>query len=445
LSEHAPVGGQGTAPRIVPRAEHPISRSLISKNAVRVLYRLHKAGYQALLVGGGVRDLLLGREPKDFDVATDARPEEVRALFRNARIIGRRFRLVHVHFHGEIIEVATFRGNARGDGDGEREVADGMILRDNVYGTLEEDAWRRDFTVNSLYYNIADFSVVDYTGGMEDLAAGRLRLIGDPEARYREDPVRMLRAVRFAAKLGFRIDPATEAPLFELGHLLESVPPARLYEEVLKLFLSGHGVASFELLRHYGLFGHLFPATEAALAREEQGFPLTFVTRVLENTDRRIAEGKPVTPIFLLAALLWEPVRRRAEAAVAAGTSPVQALMDAGRLEVEAQVGHVAIPRRISLPMRDVWILQDRLQRRQPSRLNRLLAHPRFRAAFDFLLLRGEAGEVDAELCDWWRRFEAGDEAEREALRAQLGGGGSGGRRRRRRRPRRRGGETGAA
>ncbi len=384
-----------------------------------------------------MRDLLLGREPKDFDVATDARPEEVRALFRNARIIGRRFRLVHVHFQGEIIEVATFRGNASEERDGEREVADGMILRDNVYGTLEEDAWRRDFTVNSLYYNIADFSVVDYTGGMEDLAAGRLRLIGDPVARYREDPVRMLRAVRFAAKLGFRIDPATEAPLFELGHLLESVPPARLYEEVLKLFLSGHGVASFELLRHYGLFGHLFPATEAALAREEQGFPLTFVTRVLENTDRRVVEGKPVTPIFLLAALLWEPVRRRAEAAVAAGTSPVQALLDAGRLEVEAQVEHVAIPRRISLPMRDVWILQDRLQRRQPSRLSRLLAHPRFRAAFDFFLLRGEAGEVEAELCDWWRRFEAGDEAEREALRAQLGGGV--GARRRRRRSRRRG------
>ncbi len=384
-----------------------------------------------------MRDLLLGREPKDFDVATDARPEEVRALFRNARIIGRRFRLVHVHFQGEIIEVATFRGNASEEGDGEREVADGMILRDNVYGTLEEDAWRRDFTVNSLYYNIADFSVVDYTGGMEDLAAGRLRLIGDPEARYREDPVRMLRAVRFAAKLGFRIDPATEAPLFELGHLLESVPPARLYEEVLKLFLSGHGVASFELLRRYGLFGHLFPATEAALAREEQGFPLTFVTRVLENTDRRVVEGKPVTPIFLLAALLWEPVRRRAEAAVAAGTSPVQALLDAGRLEVEAQVGHVAIPRRISLPMRDVWILQDRLQRRQPSRLSRLLAHPRFRAAFDFFLLRGEAGEVEAELCDWWRRFEEGDEAEREALRAQLGGGV--GARHRRRRSRRRG------
>ncbi len=436
MTENAPVVDREARPRIVPRAEHPISRSLISKNAVRVLYRLRKAGYQALLVGGGVRDLLLGREPKDFDVATDARPEEVRALFRNARIIGRRFRLVHVHFQGEIIEVATFRGNASEEGDGEREVADGMILRDNVYGTLEEDAWRRDFTVNSLYYNIADFSVVDYTGGMEDLAAGRLRLIGDPEARYREDPVRMLRAVRFAAKLGFRIDPATEAPLFELGHLLESVPPARLYEEVLKLFLSGHGVASFELLRRYGLFGHLFPATEAALAREEQGFPLTFVTRVLENTDRRVVEGKPVTPIFLLAALLWEPVRRRAEAAVAAGTSPVQALLDAGRLEVEAQVGHVAIPRRISLPMRDVWILQDRLQRRQPSRLSRLLAHPRFRAAFDFFLLRGEAGEVEAELCDWWRRFEAGDEAEREALRAQLGGGGA---RHRRRRSRRRG------
>ncbi len=439
MSEDAPVIEGGTEPRIVPRAEHCISRSLISRNAVKVLYRLHKAGYQAFLVGGGVRDLLLGREPKDFDVATDARPEEVRALFRNARLIGRRFRLVHVHFHDEIIEVATFRGRPDPEAvaEGALEVADGMIVRDNVYGTLEEDAWRRDFTVNSLYYNIADFSVVDYTGGLEDLQAGRLRLIGEPRARYREDPVRMLRAVRFAAKLGFRIDPATEAPLTELGHLLASVPPARLYEEVGKLFLTGHAVASFELLRRYGLFAQLFPATEAALAEQEHDFPLTFVLRVLENTDQRVAEGRPVTPVFLLAALLWEPVRRRAQALMAQGTSPVQALMDAGQTEIQNEVSRVAIPRRISLPMRDIWILQDRLERRQPSRLGRLLAHPRFRAAYDFFLLRAEAGEVDASLADWWRRYEAADEVEREHLRAQLKAQGGEGRRRRRRRRRR--------
>jgi len=436
LTTDAPAIDNGREPRIVPRAEHNISRSLISQNAVKVLYRLHKAGYRACLVGGGVRDLLLGREPKDFDVATDARPEEVRALFRNARLIGRRFRLVHVHFHGEIIEVATFRGRPQAGREGELEMENGMILRDNVYGTLEEDAWRRDFTVNALYYDIADFSVIDYTGGLDDLEAGRLRLIGDPEARYREDPVRMLRAVRFAAKLGFRIEPSTEAPLFTLGHLLESVPPARLYEEVLKLFLTGHGVASFELLRHYGLFAHLFPATEEVLAHEEQGFPLTFLTQVLENTDQRLREDKPVTPIFLFAALLWEPVRRLAAEREAAGTSPVQALMDAGQAVVERAVRHVAIPRRISLPMRDIWILQDRLMRRQPSRLNRLLAHPRFRAAYDFFLIRARAGEVDEALAQWWTHFEAGDEETREAMRAELRATGGGERRRRRRRRR---------
>lgn len=248
-----------TAPRIIPRGEHGLSRSNISEAALKVLYRLHKAGYEAYLVGGGVRDMLLGREPKDFDISTNATPEEVKALFRNCILIGRRFRLAHVRYGSEVIEVATFRAHHEAGEEGEGVMENGRILRDNVYGTLEDDAWRRDFTVNALYYNIADFSVVDHTGGMDDIKAGRLRMIGDPQARYREDPVRMLRAVRFAGKLGFRIDEASEQAIMELGGLLEDVPAARLFDEALKMFMSGYAVETYELLRHYRLFGHLFP------------------------------------------------------------------------------------------------------------------------------------------------------------------------------------------
>ncbi len=406
------------APRILARAEHVVSRADISPNALKVLYRLHEAGYQAFLVGGGVRDLLLGREPKDFDVGTDARPEEVRALFRNCRLIGRRFRLAHVHFGREIIEVATFRGggpaqagDARADGDGD---ADDAAPGDaNVYGTLEEDVWRRDFTVNALYYNIGDFSVVDYVGGVEDLRAGVLRLIGDPAARYREDPVRMLRAVRFAAKLGFRLDPGTEAPIAGAAHLLEDIPPARLFEEVLKLFLAGSALPSFEQLRRYGLFARLFPQTEDCLAREEGGFPLTFVARALANTDARVAEGKPVTPVFLFAALLWEPVRRRAAELEAEGAPPLEAMQDAGGEVVSRQIRHVALPRRISLPMREIWQLQTRFAGPpRGKRALRLLSHPRFRAAYDLLVLRAQAGEAVSDLADWWTRFQERPDAQ---------------------------------
>jgi len=447
------------APRIIPRAEHNISRADISKNALKVLYRLRKAGYQAYLVGGGVRDLLLGREPKDFDVATDARPEEVRALFRNCRLIGRRFRLAHVHFGPEIIEVATFRAIPRlaGEVEGaepaegrgaapEGEILideEGRIVRDNVYGTIEEDAWRRDFTVNALYYNIADFSVLDYVGGMEDLRAGLVRLIGDPEQRYREDPVRMLRAVRFAAKLGFRIDPATAAPIRRLGHLLEDIPPARLFEEVLKLFLGGAAVATFELLRHYDLFRYLFPATDAVLADEEDGFPHTFVLKALANTDARIAEGKPVTPAFLYAVLLWGPVRRRARERVEAkGAGEVEALHRAASEAMAEQIRHTALPKRFRAPMREIWTLQPRFEARRGRRPLRLRVHPRYRAAYDFMLLRAEAGEVEAETAEWWHRFEAASEDERERMLAEAGGRRAGGRRRRRRRPAPAGGDA---
>lgn len=381
-----------------------------------------------------MRDLLLGREPKDFDVATDATPEQVKEVFRNCRLIGRRFRLAHVHFGREIIEVATFRSMQDATEPGDRETENGMLVRDNIYGTIEEDALRRDFTVNALYYNIEDFSVVDYTGGLEDLRAGVLRLLGDPETRYREDPVRMLRAVRFAAKLGFIINPACEQPLIELGSLLQGVPPARLFEEVLKLFMAGVALHSFEKLRHYGLFGELFPETEEALAHEDHEFPITFVVRGMQNTDTRIREGKPVTPAFLFAVLLWEPVRLLAERLQAAGEAPLPAMQQAGSDVLMTQLERVSIPKRFSIPMREIWSLQHRFEQRAGKRPHRLLTHPRFRAAYDFLLLRAEAGEVDQELADWWTGFQERDGEERSQMVRQVNGSGEKPRRRRRRR-----------
>ncbi len=401
-----------------------------------MLYRLKAAGFQSYLVGGGVRDLLLGREPKDFDVATDATPEQVKEVFRNCRLIGRRFRLAHVHFGREIIEVATFRSMQDAAEPGDRETENGMLVRDNIYGTIEEDAVRRDFTINALYYNIEDFSVVDYAGGIEDLRAGVLRLLGDPETRYREDPVRMLRAVRFAAKLGFIINPACERPLLELGSLLQSVPAARLFEEVLKLFMAGVALHSFEKLRHYGLFGELFPETEECLAHEDHEFPITFVTRGMQNTDSRIREGKPVTPAFLFAVLLWEPVRQLAEHLQEAGEAPLPAIQQAGNDVLMTQLERVSIPKRFSIPMREIWNLQHRFEQRAGKRPHRLLTHPRFRAAYDFLLLRAEAGEVDQELADWWTAFQEQDGEERNQMVRQANGSGEKPQRRRRRRRR---------
>ncbi len=422
-------------PTIIPRPEHNISRANISPNAVKVLYRLKQAGFQAHLVGGGVRDLLLGREPKDFDVATDASPDEVRRVFRNCRLIGRRFRLAHVHFGREIIEVATFRGGSSDSGEGDRRLENGRLLRDNVYGSIEEDALRRDFTVNALYYNIEDFSVIDYAGGLEDLNAGRLRLLGDPETRFREDPVRMLRAVRFAAKLGFTIDPEVEEAIYEQGDLLQDVPPARLFDEVLKLFMGGTAVQSYEKLCHYNLFRELFPETDEVLGREENRFPVVFVAKGLHNTDVRIREGKPVTPAFLLAVLLWEPVRQLANDLLAEGEHRLPAIQQAGSVVVSQQIRRVAIPRRFSLMMKEIWSLQHRFEQQAGNRPRRLLGHPRFRAAYDFLLLRSESGEVDPELAAWWTAFQETEQQEGGKSRQETP---ASGKRRRRRRPRRR-------
>jgi poly(A) polymerase len=414
------VTNQGDiVPVTIPRPDHVISRANISSSALKVLYRLKDAGFQSFLVGGGVRDLLLGREPKDFDVGTNATPDEIKGLFRNCRLIGRRFRLAHVRYGREVIEVATFRARHDGEVHDEQDSAhsdDGRILRDNVYGTLEDDVWRRDFTINALYYDIKDFSVVDYAGGLDDLKAGTLRLIGDPEQRYREDPVRMLRAVRFAAKLGFRIHPDSESTLQELGYLLDDIPAARLFEEVMKLFLGGCAVGTFELLRHYDLFRHLFPMTEEALSHEEQGFPITFVLRALENTDKRLAEDKPVTPAFLYAALLWEPMRQRSQSLLDEGASPLEAAQIAGNQITSEQVQATSLPKRFSIPMREIWNLQPRFERKRGKAPYRLLEHPRFRAAYDFLLLRAEVGEADEELAKWWTDFQTLNEGEREKV-----------------------------
>jgi poly(A) polymerase len=459
-----PQSGGAPPPVIVARADHPVSRSHISGSALKVLYRLKDAGFQAFLVGGCVRDLLIGIEPKDFDVATDASPEEVRRLFRNCRLIGRRFRLAHIRFGYQVIEVATFRAagapmapepdldgvtdeEAEEAGEPELEEEDepngnvdrahderGRLLRDNVYGTIDQDVWRRDFTCNALYYNIEDFSIWDYVGGVEDVRARTLRLIGDPETRYREDPVRMLRAVRFEAKLGFSIHESARAPFATLAGLLEHIPPARLLDEFQKLFLAGFGRRSFDLLRDHGLLDHLFPATTAYLAGDKDGMALALIRAGLANTDRRVADGKSVTPMFLFAVMLFGPVSAAAQKRFDAGLPPTVAIAEAVDEVVIGQNRRIGIPKRFSIPMRELLALQPRFHRRDGRRALGFLAHPRFRAAYDFLLLRAEAGAEDPEIARWWTEIQSlPPEQQRERVGAD-GGGQEGGPRRRRRR-----------
>lgn len=408
-------------PHIIPRAEHPVSRRQISEAALKVLYRLNGAGFDAYLVGGCIRDALLGQMPKDFDVATNATPEQVRDLFRNSRMIGRRFRIVHVRFGREVIEVTTFRGQPKNE-HGEhiaQQSDEGLLLRDNVWGSIEEDAIRRDFTINALYYNIADFSILDFAGGIGDINACTLRLIGDPATRYREDPVRMLRAIRFAAKLDFTLDPHTEAPLEELAPLLLSIPPARLFDEALKLFMAGYGLMTFRLLSHYNLFGMLFPESEEAMA--DAAWAEELIEQALRNTDKRIAEDRPVTPAFLLAAFLWAPVKHRQMELEQEGMPPVPALQAAAQQVISRQLEHTSIPKRFGIPMREIWELQERLPQRRGRRAFQTREHPRFRAAYDLLLLREQAGELPRGLGDWWTAFQQGDEHEQRRLLQKVG------------------------
>jgi poly(A) polymerase len=408
-------------PFILPRAEHGISRANISPNALKVLYRLKDAGYEAYLVGGSVRDLLLGREPKDFDVATSASPEQVEKEFRNCRLIGRRFRLAHVRFGDEIIEVATFRASGAADTEEDAGLAHdgtGRILRDNIYGTVDQDAERRDFKVNALYYDIRDFSVHDFVGGLQDLRAGVVQLIGDPEVRYREDPVRMLRVVRFAAKLDFEIEDATRAPIKEMADLINNVPAARLFDEMLKLMLSGHALACLKRLRQEGLHHGLLPLLDVVL---EQPHGEKFITLALTNTDNRVRAGKPVSPGFLFATLLWHDVQQRWQAFEAQGEYPVPALHRAMDEVLDMQTEKLAIHKRFSSDMREIWGLQLRLEKRSGRSALKLMEHQRFRAGYDFLLLRCESGELDESAGTWWTEFIDGDAAARETLLTQGG------------------------
>jgi poly(A) polymerase len=506
-SPDASLATPAAVPRVIPRSEHSISRSHISPNALRVLYRLRDAGFMGFLVGGCVRDLLIGIEPKDFDVATDALPEQVKRLFRNCRLVGRRFRLAHVFFGREIIEVATFRAASapsQGDeplpeadpedgeapeldeaqleaepaeaplrpeaehfGRGAAQLADageaaadaaamrsfdasGRILRDNVYGTIDEDVWRRDFTANALYYNIADFSLWDYVDGARDIAARTLRLIGDPETRFREDPVRMLRAARFEAKLGFQLDPATARPLAPLRELLAAVPPARLFDETLKLFLTGHGARSFPVLRRRGLLAALLPSVDAYFTTHPGSLVERLLLQGLENTDARVVADKPVTPTFLFALLLYGPIAALIEAAPPTHWhEPATILAACDRALREAQT-RIAIPKRFSLGVREMFALQPRLEHPRGRRALRVLEHPRFRAGYDLLLLRAAHGLAPPDMAQWWTRVQEVSPEERGRMADAVAGEGSGrtapaGARRRGRRRRRRPGPASSA
>jgi poly(A) polymerase len=398
------------APATIPHARHGIDRSLVSNNARRVCEALQGAGHKAYVVGGAVRDLIAGIEPKDFDIATDATPEEVRALFRRSRIIGRRFQIVHVMMGPETLEVSTFRA-----AHDENTLKDehGRVLRDNIWGSMEEDAARRDFTVNALYYDPVTEIVYDYHRGVDDLKQKTMRMIGDPKSRYREDPVRMLRAVRLSAKLGLTLDPAVRAPIKEMVGLMENVPPARLFDEMLKLLFSGHAVECLKRLRAEGLHHGLLPLLDVIL---EQPMGEKFVMLALASTDARVRADKPTSPGFLFATLLWHEVLANWEARKAAKELAVPALFEAMDEVLDQQAEKLAITRRVAGDIKDIWLLQPRFDKRAGKSPLRMIEQPRFRAAYDFLLLRAESGEVPQELADWWTQFIATDHAGREAM-----------------------------
>jgi len=410
----------------VPPEEHGLSREALSPAAAKVCAVLREAGFSASVVGGAVRDLLLGITPQDFDVATDARPEQVKPLFRRALIIGRRFRLVHVMMGADTVEVSTFRA---ADPDTAEKDEHGRVLRDNVFGTQAEDARRRDFTVNALYFDPASEEVVDFHGGLADLKKRVLRVIGDPQTRYREDPVRMLRAVRLGAKLGLTLDPATREPIRRLAPLMERVPPARLFDEMLKLLLSGHASACLRQLRDVGLHKGLLPLLDVIL---EQPLGERFVTLALAQTDERVLTERPVSPAFLFAALLWHEVLAAWKAREASGERSIPALESAMDEVLETQCAKLAITRKLTATMREIWSMQPRFEMRSGQRPYRLLESPRFRMAYDFLAVRAASGEAAADLEAWWRAFQAADAETRKAM--LLPDGGPRKRRRRRRR-----------
>jgi len=408
------IPGKGSSePRVYGPAAHSVRRTQLSRGAQDVIRKLQQAGYRAFVVGGAVRDLLLGITPKDFDVATNATPEQVKPLFRRAFIIGRRFRLVNVLAGPETIEVSTFRARQTGDDAADEH---GRLLSDNVFGSQAEDALRRDFTINALYFDPTTEEVWDYVGGVPDVRARRMRLIGDPVTRYREDPVRMLRAARLAAKLGLTIEKKTKAPIPTLAPLLENVPPARMFDEMEKLLLSGHALESVKSLREHGLHHGVLPLLDVIV---EQPLGQRFIELALANTDARVREGKSVTPAFLFATLLWHEVLATWNAAKARGERPMPALFEAMDNVLEQQAQRLAIPRRFEAAIKEIWALQPRFEQRAGQRPFRLLEHPRFRAGYDFVRLRCDSGEMEGELAglaDWWEKFQHGTQADRDAL-----------------------------
>lgn len=420
-------------PRIYPFEQHGISSERIHPCALKTTRVLRENGHAAFIVGGAVRDLLLGREPKDFDVATDARPDDIRRLFRRSRVIGRRFQIVHVYCGPDTVEVTTFRAhNTQADAEDARVTAeDGMILRDNVFGTQEEDAARRDFTVNALYYDPDRGEVWDYHGGVEDARKRLLRMIGDPAGRFREDPVRMLRAARFAAKLEFHVDPDTRAPIAALAPLLARIPSARLYDEMMKLLLSGHAERGVRQLRAEGLHHGMLPILDAILDDPQRQ---RFLHAALHDTDTRVRRGLTASPAFILAALLWFDMRAQWQSHDGAEMSAHAALLTAMDDTLERQRRTLAFPRRLDGMIKEIWALQPRFEQRSGARPSRLLEHPRFRAGYDFMLVRARGGDAAEELADWWTRFQEADDTDRATMLKPAGDEGPGRRRRRRRR-----------
>ena len=429
-------------PVVYTKDQHGIGRESISRCARRTCEDLQRAGHAAFVVGGAVRDLLLGMHPKDFDVATSAHPDEVRSVFRRSRIIGRRFQIVHVMCGPEIVEVSTFRAHLVREADDENTDEHGRVLSDNVFGTQAEDALRRDFTVNQLFYDPVKEEVWDYHHGLKDLKARKLVMIGDAATRYREDPVRMLRAARLAAKGGFTIEAKTRAPIHSLKHLIENVPQARLFEEILKLLLSGNAVACVKLLRELELHHGLLPLLDTSLDDPDTG---PFAMAALRATDERLAEGKPVSPAFLLAALLWGQVEKNWRRFEEKGQPSVPVLHSAMHAVLDEQRDTLAIPRRFDATMKELWLLQPRFEQRGGQRPYRLLEHPRFRAAWDFLDLRARSGNAELELARWWEEFQDAGPDRREAMLLKDEAGGAKKKRRRRRGGKRRGGEGGPA
>jgi len=400
---------------VIPQEYHGIDHRDLSHGSLKVIEVLQHSGYEAYLVGGGIRDLLLGKHPKDFDVATSAKPMEVQKLFRKSRLIGRRFQIVHVRIGAEIVEVTTFRGSAN-NSKMRQSNESGMLVRDNVFGSVEDDAVRRDFTMNALYYDPSNHQVLDFVGGYDDLEDGVVRIIGDPETRYREDPVRMLRAIRFIGKLGLSLEDGTSEPIRRLALLLRDVSASRLFDEVLKLLQAGYGRVSFPYLIHHDLLKALFPSTSDLLESTDDTHYRQLINLALNNTDIRLKEGKSVTPAFLYAALYWPKVHHRWQELAAEGHGRTQSLAIASSETLALNQQFIAIPKRFCATIHEIWDLQVKLEKRHGRRPDSTLEHPRFRAGYDFLLLRERSGEIMAGLGEWWTNYQVSDESQKREL-----------------------------